>query len=305
VPSSNARPLPRTRITATPPLENTDNYVLFGVDRRGDGKGAMLADTIIVIVLDRESGHVGLVSVPRDAYVEIGDAGFGRINTVLQVARHSGQDPLELGKRVVGDTLSLPIRHALALDLGVFERATDELGGVSVNVPCPIRDRFVDTREPSGYRWLDVDEGQVRMDGATAALYVRSRHGRSDFSRARRQQAVLLGLRAELESAGGLTRLPALWQEFEHSVQTDLRRYQLFDLARRILAAGPERLHGLVLNNPHVHALRTAEGGAVLELDAQAVGLALHGLFSAGPPGAAGSKICPPKDAALSEKPPS
>jgi LCP family protein required for cell wall assembly len=292
---------PRVQRVKTPALENTDNYLLLGIDRRADGKGAMLADTIIVLVLDRVSGHVGLVSVPRDAYVDIGDGNFARINTVLQAARRSGKDPLEQGKRVVGDTLALPIRHALTLDLGVFERAVDELGGVTLNVPCPIRDRFVDTREPTGHRWLDLDAGEVRLDGATAALYVRSRHGRSDFSRARRQQAVLLALRAELESAGGLSRLPALWEVFEHSVHTDLRRYQLFDLARRVLAAGPERLHGLVLNHPHVRPLRTEDGSSVLEVDGEAVAEALGKLFSTGLPGAPAGP-CPPKDVALSSE---
>jgi LCP family protein required for cell wall assembly len=284
----------------TPPLVDTDNYVLFGVDRRADGKGALLADTIVVLVLDPRSGHVGLVSVPRDAYVELGAAGRGRINTALQVAKRLGEPPLEFGKRVVGDTLALPIRHALALDLGVFERAVDAIGGVTVHVPCALRDRFLDSRDPSGYRFLDVDPGDVRMDGATAALYVRSRHGRSDFSRSRRQQAVLLGLRAELESAGGVTRLPALWDEFESSVSTDLKRYQLFDLARRVLAAGPERLHGLVINHPHVRALRTDQGQAVLELDAEAVASALGSLFSAPRPGEpAKGAACPAKDIAL------
>jgi len=289
---------PRVQKVRTPALENTDNHLLLGIDRRADGKGARLADTIIVIVLDRASGHVGLVSVPRDTYVDVGEGKPARINTVLQVARRIGQDPLELAKRVVGDTLALPIRHALVLDLAVFERAVDELGGVTLNVPCAIRDRFIDTREPTGYRWLDLDAGEVRLDGATAALYVRSRHGRSDFSRARRQQAVLLGLRAELESAGGLARLPALREVFERSVHTDLRRYQLLDLGRRVLAAGPERLHGLVLNHPHVRPIRTEDGSAVLELDREAVAAALGKLFSAGLPGAPAGP-CPPKDAAL------
>jgi LCP family protein required for cell wall assembly len=294
-------PAPKpTEKRSTPPLSDTDNYVLFGVDRRADGKGAPLADTILVLVLDRASGHVGLVSVPRDAYVDLGAAGPGRINTVLQVAKRLGERPLEFGKRVIEDTLGLPIRHALALDLGVFERAVDALGGVTVNVPCPIRDRFLDSREPSGYRVLDVDPGEVHMDGVTAALYVRSRHGRSDFSRSRRQQAVLLGLRAGLESAGGAARLPEIWDEFESSVSTDLKRYQLFDLARRVLAAGPERLHGLVINHPHVRALRTERGQAVLELDAEAVEKALGSLFSAPRPGEPPKgAVCPPKDIAL------
>lgn len=291
---------PKSSEQREPSLVDTENFVLFGIDRRGDGKGALLADTIIVLVLDRRSEHVGLVSVPRDAYVELGSAGKGRINTALQVAKRLKEPPLTFGKRVVEDTLTLPIRHALALDLGVFERAVDALGGVTVQVPCPIRDRFLDSRDPTGYRLLDVDAGEVHMDGVTAALYVRSRHGRSDFSRARRQQAVLLGMKAELEKVGGLTKLPELWDEFENSVSTDLKRYQFFALARRVLAAGPERLHGLVINHPHVRALRTEQGQAVLELDTDAVSKALKTLFSAPPPGTPpkGAR-CPPKDIAL------
>jgi LCP family protein required for cell wall assembly len=238
--------------------------------------------------------------VPRDLYVEIPDVGFDRINTVYNVARRAKLDPLRFLQRVVSDTLKLPIEHALALDLGVFERGIDALGGVDVQVPCPIADRFIDSRAPDGRRVLDVSEGLQRMDGVTAAMYVRSRHGRSDWNRARRQQAVLLGLRHELETLGGLSKLPSLWDALEASVQTDLRRIELFALARRALAIEPSHLHGLVLGAGETRGLMTSDGRAVLVPDSAAIERALSGLFSAPSPGTAppGAK-CAPKDAAL------
>jgi polyisoprenyl-teichoic acid--peptidoglycan teichoic acid transferase len=285
--------------TRTPPLSNTRNFLVIGLDRRPDGSGPALADTLVVVVLDERSQHVGLVSIPRDLYVDIPDSGTDRINTVYQVAKRSKRDPLALLSRVVADTLKLPIEHALALDLGVFERAVDAVGGVDVDVPCPIRDNFVDTRAEGGRRLLDLDAGRRHLDGATAAMYVRSRHGRSDFHRARRQQAVLLGVQHTLAGLGVLN-LPDLWGAFESSVETDMRRIQLLSLGRRALSLDAAHLHGLVIGHEHVQGLRTAEGKAVLVANYEAIDAALAKLFSAESPGVRPKlAVCEPKNAAL------
>lgn len=301
-PQPTAPEVPRIVATSTrtPPLANTRNFLIVGLDRRPDGGGAWLTDTLIVAVLDETSGHVGLVSIPRDLYVDIPDHAPDRINTVYALARRTKQEPLPLLERVVSDTLKLPVEHTLAIDLSVFERAIDSLAGVTVDVPCAIRDRFIDPRVEGGKRWLDVDAGAVHMDGATAAMYVRSRHGRSDFSRARRQQAVLLGLKHELAATNGLLRIPALYSEFEQAIETDFKRSELLALSRRALRLDPSHLHGLVLTPPLTRAHRTADGRAVLTADFEAVDAALRDLFSAPAPGTrAPHSTCEPKDAAL------
>ena len=283
----------------TPALTNTRNFLLVGLDRRPDGTGPALADTLLVVVLDERSQHIGLVSVPRDLYVDIPDSGTDRINTVYPVAKRTKRDPLELLSRVVQDTLKLPIEHALALDLGVFERAVDAVGGVDVDVPCSIRDNFLDSRVEGGRRVLDVDAGQRHLDGPTAAMYVRSRHGRSDFHRARRQQAVLLGVQHTLAGLGVL-KLPDLWGAFEASVETDMRRIELLSLGRRALALDPTHLHGLVIGAEHVQGFRTPDGKSVLLPNYEAIDASLSNLFSAPSPGVRPKPaVCEPKDAAL------
>jgi polyisoprenyl-teichoic acid--peptidoglycan teichoic acid transferase len=288
--------------TRTPPLESTRNVLIVGLDRRADGQGAGLTDTIIVAVLDTDHGHLGLVGVPRDLYVDIPDHGTDRINVVWNLARRDGKDPIEALGRVIEDTLGLPIEHGLAIDLGVFERAVDAVGGVTVDVPCPIVDRFIDPREPNGRRVLNVEAGRVAMDGPTAAMYVRSRHGRSDWSRARRQQAVLVGLRQALSSAGGITTLPALWDELGASLTTDMRRIELLGLARRVLAVDASHLHGLVIGYKETRGLRTAEGRSVLVPEPDAIRESLSKLFSAPLPGTPllGS-VCEAADVAIAD----
>jgi polyisoprenyl-teichoic acid--peptidoglycan teichoic acid transferase len=293
-------PEPAKAILArTPPLTHTRNFLLVGLDRRPDGSGPALADSLIVVVLDEQSEHVGLVSIPRDLYVELPEGGQDRINTVYQVAKRAHRDPLALLGRVVEDTLKLPIEHAIALDLGVFERAVDAVGGVDVQVPCAIKDNFVDPRVEGGRRLLDLDPGEHHLDGATAAMYARSRHGRSDFHRARRQQAILLGVQRALGGLGVL-QLPDLVAAFESSLETDLRRIQLLALARRALTVDPAHLHGILLGHEQVESLRTPDGKAVLLPRYEAIDDALSRLFSAPSPGVRPAKAaCEPKNAAL------
>jgi len=292
----------RTESRTTPPLDGTRNYLLVGLDRRTGGRSGR-ADTIVVAVFDRGSDHVGLVSIPRDLYVEFPGHGPARINAAFGIARKAGTDGVDLLRRVVEDTLAIPIDHFVAVDLDIFERAVDALGGVSVDVPCPIEDNFVDPRQPTGRRPLVVPAGRVTMDGATAAMYVRSRHGRSDWDRARRQQAVLQAMRDRLLTAGGLARVPTLLDELGANVETDMTGLDLLRLSERALRARPEHVHGLVIGHEQTEHWTTAEGRWVLLPRYDEIDRALASLFSAPGPGArpAGA-LCPSADVALTRE---
>jgi len=285
------------------------NTLIVGLDRRPDARGAGLADSLVVAVFDEASGHAGVVSVPRDLWVGIPDHGDDRINVIPTVAKRLKKDPLELFGRVIDDTLGLPIGHAVVVDLTVFERTVDVVGGVEIDVPCPIVDSFLDDRVPGGRRKLELAAGEATLDGPTAAMYVRSRHGRSDFGRSRRQQAVLLGLRERVLESDGFTLLPTLFDEVEKSLVTNMKRYELLDLARRALELDGSRLHGLVLAPPLTTAHKTEDGKSVLLPEREAIDRAIAALFAAPPPGehaiafGAGAPNantkCPPADAAL------
>jgi LCP family protein required for cell wall assembly len=250
-------------------------------------------------VFDEASRQAGVISVPRDLWVTIPDYGDDRINVVPTAAKRGKMDMLELFSRVIEDTLGLRIEHAVVVDLNVFERTVDVVGGVEVDVPCPIVDSFHDARVPGGRRKLELAAGPATLDGPTAAMYVRSRHGRSDFGRSRRQQAILLGLRSRILESDGWTLLPTLFDEVEKSLVTNMTRFELLELARRALEVERSRLHGLVLAPPLTTGHLTEDGKAVLLPDRAAIDAAIAGLFSAAPPGDPPIAICPPADAAL------
>jgi LCP family protein required for cell wall assembly len=283
-------------------FESAENYLLVGIDHTRGTWGR--ADTIVVAVFDEESGHGGLVSIPRDLYVDIPGHGPARINATLRIAARQGKDPLDVLRGVVEDVLSLEVEHVVVGDLRVFERTVDALGGLDVDVPCPLIDNFIDERTESGRRLLDVEAGLQGMDGATAAMYARSRHGRSDWDRSRRQHAVLSALRRKVREAGMSQWVPVLGAALEQGVITSMSRLELLRLIRRVSRLDEGRLHGLLIGSRQVERHRTAEGRSVLLPNYDAIDEALGGLFEAPAPGIAPRpRRCRPTDIALQHQP--
>lgn len=159
------------------------------------------ADTILLARVDPVAKSAALVSFPRDLYVDIaGDEGFDRINTAF------GSGPRTL-IRTISDTFDVPIDHYVQVDFEGFQELIDAVGGIEVWLSYPVRDwgRPAPGEPLRNLSGLDItDTGCVRLDGAQALSYVRSRHfeqlvdGRwrpdptSDLGRIERQQDLVV-----------------------------------------------------------------------------------------------------------------
>ena len=297
-PAAPHRPEQATVRVPTPALAAAESYLLIGVDHTRGRWGR--ADSIVAAFFDDQTGHVGVVSIPRDLHVEVEGHGPARINAVLRIAVRAEADPLEAMRDAVEAVLDTPIDHVVVADLEAFERTVDGLGGLEVEVPCTIRDSFLDPRAEGGRRPLEVESGRQRMDGVTAAMYVRSRHGRSDWDRARRQQAVLVALRGRLRQVGPTGWLPVVGEALDAGVYTTMSRLELLGLARRVARVDAEHTHGVLIGTRQTHAERTPEGRYVLRPDFEAIDGQLAELFSAPSPGLRPErKRCPDPDVAL------
>jgi len=275
-------------------------YVLMlGFDRSGKLPGR--TDSIMIVAARHETGELGVMSVPRDLWVEIPGWEPGRINKVYRVGEmlHGVGGGQDLMKRVIRAELGIAIDYVAAVDFAGFAKVVDLLGGIDIDVACPIKDNFISPKSETGYVPLSLDSGRQRIDGATALLFSRSRHGRSDMDRARRQQAVLMGLKEKAMRLDVIPRLPLLLGAVKKHVETDVDlagAFRLADLARRCDAAS---LHGLVIREPIVYEWRSPEGQSVVKLNRQAFDKALAGLFDAPMPGLKERQICQPADVAL------
>lgn len=165
--------------------------------------GGMNTDSIIVAQLDLDRDELSLLSFPRDLRVTRCDGSRGRINAAYAVGERGDRGGPTCLVQTVTELTGIPIHHYVQVDFSGFLDIVDALGGVSMWLEQPLQDR---------YAGVDLPAGCVRMDGATALGYVRSRHagGRGDFSRMQRQQRFLHSVLEEAVSVGTLVDVPKL-----------------------------------------------------------------------------------------------
>ena len=164
-----------------------------------------------------------LISIPRDiSDFELYDGRTftGKINSFMTWVRNHPDDfedePLTTPwSSRSASSIGAPIHYYAADRPGrASGEMIDEVGGVTIDNPKAIND--------PRYDWLDgrygfkLSAGEHKLNGQEALAYVRSRQGvgDSDFQRARRQQQVLLALRAKLTSPAmlpGASGDPRTW----------------------------------------------------------------------------------------------
>jgi LCP family protein required for cell wall assembly len=185
-------------------------------------------DTLLTVVADRSPGGVGLISIPRDLWVDIPGHGSERINTAYQFGGP------RTAERVVGDTLGLQVDRYLVIGLQGVREVVDAAGGVDVEVDVPIHDDAYPT-DDYGTVVVDIPAGRQHMDGETALRYARTRHQDNDFGRMARQQRVMVALRSALLKPMNWWRIPAVLGAVRQATQTNLG---VLDLTTVALAFG-------------------------------------------------------------------
>lgn len=179
------------------------NILLLGVG--GDKHpGGSLADSIMVASIDIKSSTISLVSLPRDLYVSIPGRGKDKINASTTVGKTKNEGAETL-KKVVSETLGVPLHYYVRIDFEGFRKVVDALGGVTVDVKNPLNDPMFPNATLTGYEPFKLAAGKQTLDGNTALKYARSRHSSgsegSDFARARRQQEILSAVKDKVLSA--------------------------------------------------------------------------------------------------------
>ncbi|MFA5871185.1 MAG: LCP family protein [Parcubacteria group bacterium] len=182
------------------------NILLLGMRGASDPHGGLLADSIMVASFDTKNNKVGLISVPRDLYVQIpGTNERGKINSVYSYWQSGGRaQGMEKMEEMMGTITGLKIDHAVVINFDGFKQLIDTVGGVDVRILKPFTEpkQFVEGNECGGV--FSLPAGTNRLNGDKALCYARARETTNDFDRSKRQQVILKALKDKLVTLGTL-----------------------------------------------------------------------------------------------------
>ena len=211
------------------------SVLVMGLDYRDweSNEGAPRTDTMVLLSLDPLTRTAGVLSIPRDLWVNIPGFEPNRINVAYRLGEvyQLPGGGAELAVKTVEGLLGLKIDYYALIDFYAFERFIDEIGGVKIEIAEKIK------VDPIGDDNTKVLKPGVQvLPGSLALAYARARNTEgADFDRARRQQQVMLGIRDRLLSQEALLGLigkaPRLYEEISAGVHTNLTLEEAIRLA--------------------------------------------------------------------------
>lgn len=208
--------------------------LLLGVDQRGEERGR--SDTMIMSVVRPSDGAALMVSIPRDAYVEIP----GRDRDKITHAYAYGE--ADLAVETVEHLFGIPVDHYAAINFQGFREAVDYIGGIEL----PIEKDMVND-DPYHEKFV-IRAGKPVYNGEEALNYVRYREdGGGDISRTMRQQIFLQAVLDKAAKVGQWTRIPGLIDIMGDNFATDITPSELIEQAKTILTADARILYSHTL----------------------------------------------------------
>lgn len=229
VPVTEAATEPTTEVTTEPTTEATTaptepdygqsgkivNILVVGQDSRGDGEeSAKLADTIMLLTLNKETHTLSMTSFLRDSYVKLPEyyrghtCGWNRINTsyALGYSWFGDAGAMEMLNLTLEGNYGVKVDGNVEIGLVALWDVIEYLGGVEVyldddeyNYMKPIEEYCNNIYKESGEleRITDIQPGYNVLSADLALNYARMRHATasdSDMNRSARQREVLTSM---------------------------------------------------------------------------------------------------------------
>lgn len=202
--------------------------LLIGLDYRDwvAGEGAPRSDSMILLTVDPLTKTAGMLSIPRDMWVNIPGFGYSRINTAYSSGEGSklpGGGP-ELARRTVEQLIGVPVQYYAQIDFYTFVEFIDLIGGIEIYNREDLR------LDPVGAGKDKIKLtccGIRKLDGEAALAYARFRKDKEgDIARAERQQKVILAIRDQVLKPENfpvlLGKAQQFYDEFSAGIETNM-----------------------------------------------------------------------------------
>lgn len=244
------------------------NILFFGLDYRDweANAGPPRSDTMILFTIDPITKTAGMMSIPRDMWVNIPGFGYSRMNTAYP-SGEGAQLPgggAGLVMKTVEQFLGVPVHYYAQVDFNTFTEFIDYLGGVDVWVE---QDLVLDPVGPGTDHFRVNCCGFRHMNGWRTLAYARTRKGGDgDIDRSRRQQMVIQAIQRRVFDPavfpGLIQNAPAIYAQFQSGIHTNLSFEDALKLAVLGKDIAPETIKTGVIDTTMVTFDNVVLGGA-------------------------------------------
>jgi len=241
------------------------NILLLGIDRSPDGSALGRSDTNILVTVLPLKPYVGMLSIPRDLWVNLPDFGQNRINAAHFLAENNqpGSGPI-VALETIRQNFGIDVNYFVRIRFDGLINIVDALGGLDIE----LEDQM------AGY-----PAGDYHLDGEQALAFVRDRQGTDDFFRMQQGQFFLKEVWEQLIQPRGLIRFPAVIAAVTRAVDTDLPAWLWPRLGLALLRAGSKGIDSRVISREMVTPFTTSEGAQVLMPDWSKINPVLLAMF--------------------------
>ena len=210
--------------------------LIIGLDYRDylANDGPPRSDTMILLTIDPLTKTAGMLSIPRDMWVNIPGFQYGRINMAYFYGEGSklpGGGP-ELARKTVEQFIGVPIQYYAQIDFNTFVEFIDLIGGIDIDNQENLRLDPVG----SGKDKIKLSCCGIRhLNGEKTLAYARFRKDKEgDIARSQRQQKVILGIRNKVLSPENFPVLIGQAQQFYEEFSAGIKTNMPFDVAIRL-----------------------------------------------------------------------
>jgi LCP family protein required for cell wall assembly len=228
-------------------------------------------DTLILLTVDPNSKTAGMLSIPRDMWVNIPGFSYSRINTAWTLGRGSklpGGGP-GLTMKTVSHFIGVPIDYYVQVDFDTFVDIINLIGGVDVyNNENIVLDPMAHGKDFPKVRLTCC--GIRHLNGREALAFARCRHEEQgckngDVGRAERQQRIIFAIRDKVLDPANFTKLlaqaPQLYNTFSAGIHTNLSLDDAIRLAALVKDIPKENIKNRVIDDHMVIFDNTILGG--------------------------------------------
>jgi LCP family protein required for cell wall assembly len=226
------------------------NLLILGIDRSPEDTYLGRSDTNILITVLPLRPYVGMLSIPRDLWVEIPYVGENRINTAHFFAE--GEEPGS-GPAATMSTIQknfgVNIKHYIRIRFDGVTDIINALGGLDIELDSPM----------AGY-----PAGDHHLSGEQALAFIRDRQGTDDFFRMEQGQFFIMEMVEQLIQPKSWILYPGVFTALSQSIDTNLPPWIWPRIGFAILRLGLDDIDNRVINREFVTPMSTSEGAQVL-----------------------------------------